>query len=522
MKLKDVLKNKLTKSELDELKTAHDTVGSIAIIDIPKSLTKKEKIIAKGLMEIQGNIKTVCKKVGIHKGKFRTQKLKVIAGEKTKEAEYIENGIRLNLNVETVYFSPRTGTERKRINQLVKEGEEVLVMFSGCGPYVFNIAKNTKAADIYGIEINPEAHRYALINKQLNKTYHAHFIKGDVKKIIPDFYKHIIGLKSSDITKQLRSRIIEHPHIMEFHLFTDDLKGKKKTILENKIKQLKKKNIEVFVHMPFRIGERRVDLTRKDITEELGMLRTLGDLCKKHKIHAIVHISVHFEEMSNKFSKKRWIDNILKLKKYFNYFYFENIYRGPFSTAKDIIEIGKETGFKNICVDLAHLYKQYKNNDKIIKEIMLLKKNFNTYFHVSDSRGPDEAVEIGKGKINFKKILPLVNHGIIEVSSKNETHGIEMLKSYRKIEHKHKFFDRIIMPLPKTADKFLGDALKVSKKGTIIHFYDFQDIKEFNKSKEKVLEACKKAKKKCKILRIVKCGQYSPRKFRVCVDFKII
>lgn len=520
MKLRDVLKDKLTDYELSELKTAHDTIGSIAIIDIPKSLVKKEKIIAKSLMKIQGNIKTVCKKVGIHSGRFRTQKLKVIGGEKTKETEYIENGIRLNLNVETVYFSPRTSTERKRINELVKKDEEVLVMFSGCGPYVFNIAKNTKAADVYGIEINPEAHRYALINKHLNKTYNAHLIKGDVKKIVPDFYKYVIGLKSSDITKQLRSRIIEHPRIMEFHLFTDDLK--KKGILENKIKQLKKKGIEVFVHMPFRIKERRFDLTRKDVTEELAMLRTLGNLCKKHKVHAIVHISVHFKEMDDKFSKERWIDNILRLKKYFNYFYFENIYKGPFSTAKNIVEIGKKVGFKNICVDLAHLYKQYKNNDKVIKDIKLLKKNFNTYFHVSDSSGPDEAVEVGKGKINFKKILPLVNHGIIEVNSKNETHGIEMLKSYKKIEHKHKFFDRIIMPLPKTANKFLGTALDASKKGTVIHFYDFQDEGKFDKSKEKVLKACKKAKRKCKILRIVKCGQYSPRKFRVCVDFKLV
>ncbi|MFC1728488.1 hypothetical protein ACFLZ7_03425 [Nanoarchaeota archaeon] len=522
MKLRDALKGKLTEFELKDLKSAHDTVGSIAILDIPKSLTKKEKIIAKELMKLQPAIKTVCKKIGIHGGEFRTQKLKVIGGKKTKETEYIENNTRLLLDVEKVYFSPRLSTERKRINEQIKDGEEVLVMFSGCGPYVFNITKNTGAADVYGIEINPIAHKYALINKGLNKAYNAHVMKGDVKKIIPDFYKYVIGLKSSDITEQLKSRIIEHPRLMEFHLFTDDLKGKNKIILEKKIEQLKKKSIEVFVHMPFRIKERRIDLTRKDVTEEFAMLRTLGDLCKKHKVHAIVHISVHFKEMTDKFSKKRWIDNLLMLKKYFNYFYFENIYNGPFSTAKDIINLGKETGFRNVCIDLAHLYKQYKNNDKIIKDIKLLKKNFNTYFHVSDSNGPDEAVEVGRGKINFKKILPLVNQGIVEVSSKNETHGIEMLKSYKKIEHKHKFFDRILMPLPKSAENFLETALKVSKKGTFIHFYDFQEQKNFKKAEETIKKACKKSKKKCKILKTTKCGQYGPRKYRICVDFKVL
>jgi tRNA (guanine37-N1)-methyltransferase len=82
-------------------------------------------------------------------------------------------------------------------------------------------------------------------------------------------------------------------------------------------------------------------------------------------------------------------------------------------------------------------------------------------------------------------------------------------------------FDRIIMPLPKDADTFLDTAFLCSKKGTIIHLYDFEHENEIDLAEKKVDIACSKSNKKYKILRIVKCGQYSPGKFRVCVDFEI-
>ena len=158
MKLRDLLREKLDEKEISALKTGFDTIGSIAIIEIPPELVKKERMIGEALMKIHNNVKTVAKKVGIHKGEFRLQKLKIIAGKKTKETEYKENNIRLLLNLEKVYFSPRLSTERKRVMEKVKPNESVLVMFSGCGPYVCVIAKNTKAKDVYGIEINPVAH----------------------------------------------------------------------------------------------------------------------------------------------------------------------------------------------------------------------------------------------------------------------------------------------------------------------------------------------------------------------------
>lgn len=274
--LKENLSGKLSKEEMDFVKTAHDIIGNIAILEIPKDLEHHETFIAETLLKVNKNVKTVLKKAAIHEGTFRTQKMEYLAGIKTKETLYRENGTIMKLDVEKVYFSIRLGNERKRIMKQVKEGEEILVMFSGAAPYPVVLSKNTKAKHILGIEINPDGHEYGLENIKLNKCKNVELICGDVHDVVPE---------------------------------------------------LKKKNMK---------------------------------------------------------------------------------------------------------------------------------------------------------------------------------------------------FDRIIMPLPKTADEFLDDALSLSKKGTIIHFYDFLDEKNFDEAKNKIMDACKRNMINCKIIDLVRCGQHAPRVFRICVDFQIV
>jgi len=271
--LKQALKNKLTKKEKQVLVRSYDVIGDIAIIEIPDELKKKEVLIAETLLKQHKNIKVVVKKIGWHRGIYRLQNVKILAGERRKQTEYKESGARMKLNVEKTYFSPRFGTERLRIANQVKKDENVLIMFSGIAPFPLVIAKNAKSKTVYGIEINPVAHEFALKNVKLNK-------------------------------------------------------------FEDKIKLFK------------------------------GDVRILVPTLKKK-------------------------------------------------------------------------------------------------------------------------------------------------------------FDRIAMPLPGSAEGFLDVALSTIKKNTIIHFYDFLHIDEFNQAKEKVKKACKLAKKKCRILRLVKCGQKSPGVYRICVDFKV-
>ena len=535
---KEALSKVLTPKQMQEVKTSHDILGNIAIIEIPDSLKRKEKVIAKMLLKINPKIKTVLKKAEQHSGVFRTQKMKWLAGEKTKVADYKENNVVLRFNVENVYFSSRLSTERKRIYEQVKKGEDVLVMFSGAAPYVCVIAKNTNAKTVTGVEINPEAHKYGMKNLELNKIHNAVLVNADVHDFSKEVYKYIIGLKSANKHNELESRYVHHPHIMEFHTFPNDLtKNIKK--LEKEIQKLINKNVHVIIHMPFFVNNHRPTLSRENPIDELKEFYILGKLCKKYHCKAIIHPTFEIGTAD----KEEWIiNNLKKLKQYFDYFYFENITDGIYTKTENILRINKSAGIKNVCIDTCHLFITYsqllqqpvnateqewnefhkKVNDKIINHIKVMQDNFNTYFHLNDHDYKVHSLEIGKGFVDFDRILPYVHMGVTEVNSKNNKTARAMIRSYEKIDHKHRKYDRIIMPLPKTADEFLQDAFKLAKKGTVIHFYDFLHESEFNNAKEKVLSAADKHNKKVKILNFTKCGQYSPRKYRVCVDFEVI
>ena len=190
MKLKELLKKELTEKELDFVPSSFDQVGDILIFNFfPEELRKKEKTIGKRILETFKNIKVIAKKTGKYSGEYRIPKIRIIAGEKRKETIHKENSIQLKLHVEKVYFSARTATERKRIFQQVQPWEDVLVMFSGIAPLPLVISKNTKAKEIYGIEINPTAHKYALESIKLNKAKNIRLFLGDVRKILPKIKK---------------------------------------------------------------------------------------------------------------------------------------------------------------------------------------------------------------------------------------------------------------------------------------------------------------------------------------------
>lgn len=166
--------------------SSFDIIGNIAVLS---EKTKNANKVAKALMKNFKNIKTVAIKTGIHHGKFRLQKTKILAGKKTKTTLHKENNCVFKLNIDKTYFSPRLGSERLRITNLVKEDESVLVMFSGIGIYPIEIAKLSKAREIFGVEINPAAHKFAEENIKLNKISNVKLFLGDVKKVLPKIKK---------------------------------------------------------------------------------------------------------------------------------------------------------------------------------------------------------------------------------------------------------------------------------------------------------------------------------------------
>lgn len=83
--------------------------------------------------------------------------------------------------------------------------------------------------------------------------------------------------------------------------------------------------------------------------------------------------------------------------------------------------------------------------------------------------------------------------------------------------------DRVIMPLPKDASDFLKDAFAVSRKGTVIHYYQFTD--KGNPFEAAIATAEKKAKEngmriKIKNKRIVR--PFNPRTVQVALDIAVL
>ncbi len=186
MAVEELLRSKLTEKEMELLPKSQEIVGKIMILEIPDKLKKKEKLIAQAYLARSRQVETVVRKAEIHEGDYRLRKVKILAGKRTKETVHYENGVRIKLDLEKTYFSARLGNERLRIARQVKKGEEVLVMFSGAAPYPLVLARHSPAKKIYGIEINPLAHQYALENVALNGFQDKIIIyEGDARLIAP-------------------------------------------------------------------------------------------------------------------------------------------------------------------------------------------------------------------------------------------------------------------------------------------------------------------------------------------------
>ena len=82
-------------------------------------------------------------------------------------------------------------------------------------------------------------------------------------------------------------------------------------------------------------------------------------------------------------------------------------------------------------------------------------------------------------------------------------------------------FDRVLMPLPKTAADYLGIALPAIRPGGRLHFYDFKAPDAFASSIEKIRLACADCHRRLTASKVVVCGHCSPRIYRICVDAQV-
>jgi tRNA (guanine37-N1)-methyltransferase len=183
--LVEVLQDRLAPSLLAAVPRSLDVVGGIAIVELPDELRPYDKLIGRAIMETLPSVRTVMAKAGSFSTQCRVRELRLIAGEDNSVTQYRENGCLFELDVKTVYFSPRLGHERMRIASQVQPGETVVDMFAGVGPYSILIAKRQPTSTVYAVDVNPSAFKFLIANILVNRVLgNVRPMRGDIREVV--------------------------------------------------------------------------------------------------------------------------------------------------------------------------------------------------------------------------------------------------------------------------------------------------------------------------------------------------
>ena len=162
-----------------------EIVGDIAVLAIPFDKTPEDvKPFAEFLLEKIPYIKSVWGHYRDTKGDYRLSTFVHLAGEKRSETIYKEHGCKYFLDITKVFFSSKLSYEHLRVAKQVKQGETVINMFAGFGPFSILSYVLGKPSIVYSIDINPYAYYYMMANVDLNKAYGVIPIYGDAFKKI--------------------------------------------------------------------------------------------------------------------------------------------------------------------------------------------------------------------------------------------------------------------------------------------------------------------------------------------------
>ncbi len=153
-----------------------DVIGKIAIVKV-KSLEKARQI-SDSIMMTKRGIDTVYYG-GKLNGSERVRSLLLLGGTDNPVTIHRENGLRFRVDVSKAYFSPRLATERKILSDGVRNGERILDLFAGVGPFSITAASRSECS-IDAVDINREAVELMSENIALNR------MEGTVKPICAD------------------------------------------------------------------------------------------------------------------------------------------------------------------------------------------------------------------------------------------------------------------------------------------------------------------------------------------------
>ncbi len=222
----------------------YDILGNIAVVKFARG-EKRKKEQAERFLKEHGSVTTVLEKTGRFKGRLRVLKTQYLAGIKTKEVLYRENGCVFRFHIDKCYFSPRLANERLMLAKKISKKEKVLVLFGGVGPFAIVIAKFAKPSRVVSVELSRACQKYAEENVKRNKV-NVELIQGDVHKVLPkmrEMYDRIIMARPNlqDSFLDVAFQRIKKGMIHYYGFYEEDSLAKLRTLLEVEAKKAKKK-----------------------------------------------------------------------------------------------------------------------------------------------------------------------------------------------------------------------------------------------------------------------------------------
>jgi tRNA (guanine37-N1)-methyltransferase len=165
----------------------HEQVGGIAIMQ------ENDPGGAAKILASRPSLHTVLFPESEVSGEYRTRTYAVLAGTNTTRTEVIEHGHRFAIDLAGAYFSARLSTERQRVYEQMREGELVLDMFAGVGPFAITLAP--RAALVVAADLNPQAILLMIENIRKNRAANVIPLLADARrleKILPWKFDRIV------------------------------------------------------------------------------------------------------------------------------------------------------------------------------------------------------------------------------------------------------------------------------------------------------------------------------------------
>lgn len=157
----------------------YEVIGNIALLESDEG---DLETTAAALLKVHPHLRTVLSALSPVEGEFRTRRFTFVKGENTTQTVHREYGCKYAIDMEKAYFTPRLATERSRVLEQVKDGEVIVDMFAGVGPFSILIAKNRPSCRVVAIDKNPEAVKFLRHNIELNAVSNVEAVEGDAKE----------------------------------------------------------------------------------------------------------------------------------------------------------------------------------------------------------------------------------------------------------------------------------------------------------------------------------------------------